>query len=878
MSHAVPPVLVGRTDFSLHPSAPSFFCLSLPEPTTTQTFELLDGPPYANGPIHLGHAYNKHLKDLLARARAAQGARVSWRPGWDCHGLPVELCVEREGGNRHEPLAFVPQARAYAARQVALQKTAFQALGVCADWAHPYLTMDPAHQAGTLRVFAELLERGRVDVRHRPVPWCAACRSTLAAAEQEEKSTMLDAALAPFVLDEGDVLVAWTTTPWTLPYHAGLAVHPKARYRRWVADGRPGLWAADEASARVKTWWPDATPTDTVVDGTQLSGKPYTGPCGVRGSVVADARVAPGGGTGVLHAVPAFSVEDAALGRTHGWDTVDVLAPDGRLTGPAWAGHHGLKAGAEASAPVLEALTGAPWFRALRETHTVAACWRHKAPLLTRPSRQVYLALDAVREHALRSLDAVAFEPASARGRLRHAVETRPDWCLSRQRLWGVPMALYLDRTTGQPCPNAAKVARRVADAVEREGVEAWWREPDARWLDGLAVEEEVERVDDVLDVWFDSGAVAAVFNTVPDAVVEGHDQVRGWFQSALWVAAALERPAPFRQVVVHGFVVGPDGRKLSKSDGGDRVMAGLPAWTTLQGDVVRVWAAQGETGQDRPWSKQALTQAEGALARWRGCVRFALANVPSEDWGRPVRPERWPELDRQDWRTLRQATDDAVDAAASGLFHRAATRLRDAAEKTLSQGLFMRLKDRLYCAGVATPERQAAVEALRMAVGELVRGLRVLTPQLVAEAEAHCGTPLATGPVNGSDETDEGACAQAHAWAAALQAGWEPQAQVSRGGLARGAATHVRAERPSGWSEEDWLDALGLGEFVEHPGEGGAWMDGPEGVRFWLGPSPHPTCTRCRRPAADLVGVPEGGCCARCHRRTMAVTGGDLS
>lgn len=863
------PVLVGHTLFPLRAPPGQALRLSVPPPAPgSPSFVLLDGPPYANGPIHLGHAYNKHLKDMVVRANAETGADTAWRPGWDCHGLPVELCVEREGADRRDPLAFVAHARTYANTQVARQKASFEALGLAADWEHPYRTMDPQHQAGTMRTFAELLERNLVRVAHRPGPWCPACRSTLAAAEQEEKTVTVETALAPFALDDGGFLVAWTTTPWTLPYHAGLAVHPDATYVRWERDGAT-MWAAEAAEAHVRAWWPDAEQTDDRTTGTALAGQTYTGATGVRGTVVADGRVSAEAGTGVLHAVPAFSVEDAQLGRTHRWPVVDVLAADGRLNDAGWEAHRGLRAGPEASAPVLVSMAGTPWFRTVAHAQTVPTCWRHKTPLLTRPSRQVFLDLDAVRPAALAALDGVVFEPPAARERLRHAVASRPDWCLSRQRVWGVPLALYLDKETGLPCANAAAVVRRVADAVAQDGVEAWWREPDERWLDGLETPETVTRVNDVLDVWFDSGAVAAVLGVSADAVVEGHDQVRGWFQSALWVSAALGLGSPFRHVLVHGFVVGPDGRKLSKSEGGDSKVSGVPAWGTLPTDLVRVWAAQGEMGQDRPWSAAALTQAEGALHRWRGCVRFALANTPSQDWGEPVDPTQWFALDRADARAMHEAAEEALEELRAGRPQRAATRMLGAAETALSQGLFMRLKDRLYCAGERSTERRAAVEALRTAVGSLVRVLRVLTPALVAEAEANNGRPLLPTPAtlgatsNGENE----AVGEALRWRATLTKAWELQAVRSKGGLSRARVVGLNAVRPTGWCDEAWMEALGVGQLGDAVWPGAEACSDERDHAFWLGPSPDPLCPRCRQPA--VAWPEEDGQCGRCTERT---------
>lgn len=873
------PVYVGRTDFPLSPDTSVFPYLPLDlRAVTDPPFVLLDGPPYANGAVHLGHVYNKTLKDFLVRAAAARGCRTDWRPGWDCHGLPVELCVEREGGDRRQPCSFVTQARAYAESQVAQQRETFLSRGLAANWDRPYRTMDRQHQAGTLRVFAELLERNLVLVAHRPGPWCPACRSTLSSAEQEETTRTLTTAVVPFVLDEGGVLLSWTTTPWTLPYHAGLVVHPEATYERWRDEqSDTDAWVSQEARTRMAAWFPRAVLTGETAVGSAWAGRGYTAPFGGRHRVVTDSSVQPAAGTGVLHAVPAFAAEDAALGRRFGWVTTDVLMANGRLAAHAWEGHAGLSAGEEADAPVHAALTGRPWFCAAKESQTVPACWRHKTPLLVRPSRQVFLDLDAVRARALAALDGVTFEPPAARERLRQAVANRPDWCLSRQRVWGVPLALYLDRRTGQPHAQAVRVMHRVADAVAEEGVEAWWESPGERWLSGLANVEDVERVDDVLDVWFDSGAVAAVLNVQPEAVVEGHDQVRGWFQSLLWVAAALDRPAPFSRVVVHGFVVDAGRRKLSKSEGGDRQGAGPAPWPTWPTDVVRVWAAQGETGHDRSWSTEALNQAQTAYRRWRGTVRFALANVPREQWAKPLQPKTWWPLDRDDVEVVRRTTVAALTHFAEGRPHRAAALLLEAADRTLSQGLLVRLKDRLYCAPPGHPEHEAAVDALRAGVGALVEGLRVLTPALVAEAENHAGVSLGVPAKFFHQDTPEDPEAQrARRWTDVLQRSWGQQASNWKGGLDRALLVLNDGTPSFSWPEEAVREALGVGQLrwlgLGESGDTdfvvGDFPDG--GGSFRLGPSPDGLCPRCRLPQPRLATG--DGQCRRCTERTASV------
>lgn len=857
------PVCVGKTDFPLkfsqaHPAG----TLALRPPQEVGTFRLLDGPPYANGPLHLGHVFNKSLKDLLVRAQAMQGRTVTWTPRWDCHGLPVELNVERAGTSRHDPLNFVRAARDYAQSQLEGQRATFKTLGVCASWDQTTPTMAPDQQAATLRVLADLVERQALVMRHQPGPWCPVCRSTVAGAEQEPMAVKRTEAVVPFWLEEGGALLSWTTTPWTLPYHAGLVVNPEATYVQVALDAATRVWVSDLAWPQVHTWYPESTLTDNTCLGQTLVGKTYHGPAGHVHAVVADRRVAAAAGTGVLHAVPAFDPFDADVGRTHQWPMVNAVAEDGTLTGPdAWGEHHGAKAGEKASVMTLAAWEQAQTvdqnWRVFQTDLEVAGCWRHRVPVLTRPSRQAFLSLTPeVRLRAEGMVTQMSFSPTTAGGRLSTYMAQRPDWCVSRQRTWGVPMALFLDRVTGQPHFQAPAVMRRVADAVAKKGVEAWWETDHSVWLNGLADEADVECVEDVLDVWFDSGALGVLAGQA-DAVVEGHDQLRGWFQACVWLAALMDAPAPFSHVVTHGFVVDDQGRKLSKSTGGDRGSK-VPSWATLPSDVVRLWAAMGEVGADRPWSAATVTAAQAGYAKLRGTLRFALANVPPSSWGTTKNTEGWSDLDQQDVLAALQVRTLALEDLAHGHYEPAVRRVLQWADTGLSRHLYGRLKDRLYCAPAGSVAHQAAVEALKAAAGVLVDLLEVLTPQLVAEAYAAMPELKTRQSVHDVDLPGRPWSEAELAVRQALTAAWEPQGW--KGGMDRARLTLDASLPWPTWAVEE---ALAVGQWQTGRTPDAVAVETPWGTA-WLGPSPDPTCARCRRPGA---AVPDTTLCPVCVR-----------
>ena len=868
-------VSVGQTDFPLRPCAtdhaavPPFTVSS--RSAASAHFRLLDGPPYANGAPHLGHVLNKHLKDVVARAATALGHDVEWRPGWDCHGLPLELAVEKQGAPRAQDSAsrkvFVAAARHLASSQAQAQSNVFQAQGWSADWASPWHTQDPSMEAGTLRVLADLLDLGLLDVRFAAVPWCPACASTLSNAEQEEKLLTTTAWLVPFVLDNDDVLLSWTTTPWTLPLHRALVVNPQAMYvaldthagRAWVSQDTAKEWAGVLS----------ATTSPTTVLGCDLVGREYSTPWS-RGVVASDEAVLASAGTGVLHAVPGLSDLDTELGRLHRWKLVQHLAPNGRVTHTPCADQEGLPAGPKASAVVRPSYAQSPWFRELPYQTEHPHCWRHHVPLLTRPSRQVFLRLDpAVRARADAMVHAMDFTPEASRARLLASMKNRPDWCLSRQRTWGVPLALFLDRETGQPHPEASTWMRRVATEVALSGVEAWWDQPSNHWFgDGSDSVDHatLDRVDDVLDVWFDSGCVPQLLGAA-DIVVEGTDQHRGWFQSCVWVAAALGTEPPFRRVATHGFVLGMSGEKLSKSKGGDanaKSAQKLPTWSELPTDVVRVWALSGTEGHDKVWTADTVRAAQGCLSRWRGVVRFLLANTlpnPSD----PKMLDDMPSWDRYWWHRCNTVADQVLDLCVKARVGESVALLQVFGESFSSLALGS-WKDRLYCAPSCTKERQMLDLAVRGCLVAWGKMLEVMAPRLRHETQSYWPSmDAAQTPYVSPAEAEE--VERVVRCRVSLGSFVEALAQQKGGSGTRRLAG--LADTPK-WQGQLLADALDVGQY-SYSSEGldpvRVVMSGQPNT-LYLGRSPDPVCPRCRRAQPAWPG----DVCVVCEDRLSQV------
>lgn len=832
-----PTVSVGKTNFPLRSQSEDRHPLPLLDPGQGSLFRLLDGPPYANGAPHLGHVLNKHLKDVVARSASALGHSLEWRPGWDCHGLPLELAVEKLGGNRQDPVSFVAQARSYANEQALGQKKVFEQQGWAAQWDQPWHTQDPMMEANTLRVFAQLLDRGVVDVRFTSVPWCPVCQSTLSNAEQEEKEVSRTHMVVPFYLSEKQALLSWTTTPWTLPLHQALVVNPEANYCLLKKEDQTAWVAQDQALHWAKQL--DATLLDNVCQGKDLMGQSYTTPWG-EFKVQGDNNVLPKAGTGVLHCVPGLSDLDTVLGDRHGWAVKDFVQQNGVLHQSPCFEQNGLKAGEKANQVVVESYGEKVWVLVQHQQVEVSHCWRHHVPLLSRPSRQVFLRLDErVRNNAKNLLERLEMHPPQSRQRLKSSMETRPDWCVSRQRTWGVPLALFLDKTTGKPHAKASEWMRRVADEVQQDGVQVWWSKPSSYWLQQDAHEKDLLRVDDVLDVWFDSGCVPQYLGQ-GDVVVEGTDQHRGWFQSCLWLSAALDQDLPFRRVLTHGFVLDQSGEKLSKSKGGDK---GMQNWSSSSTDVVRLWALSGQDGHDKVWSATTVDASLALLSRLRGLVRFMLSNsLPQDQCKSDVSLEDLPSWDRYWWKEVERVTQYALQEWKMGHFHEPLVCVQQFAEN-FSAVVLGSWKDRLYCAPYQTKERQQLDVVLKACLGHWGKLLSVLTPRLMQEARPYFPVDAKALPSLALSKQEEQDVECVLVCRNQLKPVLENLVTQKGGNTTRRFSGFPNAPV---WPGQLLADALDVGQWdnQESPWSGAVCVEG----FGWVGKSPDHVCPRCRR------------------------------
>ncbi len=726
------------------------------------TFILHDGPPYANGDIHMGHALNKVLKDFVVRYRTLRGNSVPFVPGWDCHGLPIEYQLMKElKVTKHEvdTVDFRRKASAYALKYVSVQRDQFKRLGLLGDWEHPYLTLKPEYVAAALRVLKLLVQRGFIHRACRPVNWCWSCETALAEAEVEYEPHTSPSIYVKFALDRGTYLIVWTTTPWTLMGNVAVAVHPEFEYA-YRRVGPNEVWVTaehlPEDSLRDLGWDADSRPIEKRIRGKDLLGKRYRHPFLRReGQVVLADYVSREEGTGLVHIAPGFGAEDYATGKEYG---LEVLAPvdgKGRFVGLSQevSDLNGQMV-QEANPAIIRRLEEAKALvKATEVEHPYPHCWRCHRPIIFRATDQWFLKVEheGLRQRLLEVVEReVTWIPPEGKGRMLGMVRSRPDWCLSRQRLWGIPIPAVICQGCGKAHLDP-QVIENFARGVETDpgGSDCWFTEPVTRWLPpGFTCgcgkgDSSFERGTDILDVWFDSGVShEAVLKrwehlTHPaDLYVEGSDQHRGWFQVSLITGVALSGKAPYRGVLTHGFVVDGEGRKMSKSLG--NVIAPGEVVASFGADVLRLWVASADYAQDIRLSAAILSQVAEVYRKIRNTLRFCLANVSDLEPTEPLTLSAWHLLeDEERWilLQLKKLVEGVTQAYDGYTHHRVVKAVHEFCTVRLSNFYLDFIKDRLYTSLANDPKRRSIQTALVQIAQTLIRLIAPILPMTAQEA-----------------------------------------------------------------------------------------------------------------------------------------------
>ena len=617
-------------------------------------FILHDGPPYANGDLHVGHAVNKILKDMIVRSRTLDGFDAPYVPGWDCHGLPIELNVEKKvgkPGHKVTPAEFRQKCRDYAASQVDAQRDVFMRMGVLGEWQNPYLTMNFSFEADIVRSLKDIVANGHLHKGFKPVHWCMDCGSALAEAEVEYTDKVSHAIDVAFVAVDGPAISTacgasytgevaipiWTTTPWTLPANRAVCLHPELTYVLLDAGDRALLVAEELAQACATRFGLEGVQVLGRCQGAALEHQMLQH-CflDLEVPVILGLHVTTEAGTGAVHTAPGHGQDDFVVGQKYDLEVYNPVGGNGVYLPdtPIFAGQHVNKA----NDAIIELLAErGVLLHNERYEHSYPHCWRHKTPIIFRATPQwfVSMAQNGLLDSAKDAVENVTWLPEWGKARIDAMLGNRPDWCISRQRTWGVPITLFLHRETGDLHPRTDELMEQVALKIEETGIDAWF-ELDPEELLG-AEAADYEKVTDTLDVWFDSGVThACVLNKreglgyPADLYLEGSDQHRGWFQSSLLTAMAIEGAAPYRTVLTHGFTVDGEGRKMSKSLG--NIIPAMKVMNDLGADILRLWVAATDYRGEVAVSDEILKRTSDSYRRIRNTARFVLSNLNGFD------------------------------------------------------------------------------------------------------------------------------------------------------------------------------------------------------------------------------------------------------
>ncbi|MBL8416035.1 MAG: isoleucine--tRNA ligase [Propionivibrio sp.] len=711
-------------------------------------FILHDGPPYANGDIHIGHAVNKILKDIIIRSKTLAGFDAPYVPGWDCHGLPIEHQIEKRHGKHIAGDKVRELSRAFAAEQVERQKKDFIRLGILGEWNNPYLTMAFKTEADEIRSLGKILDKGYLYQGLKPVNWCLDCASALAEAEveyEDKNSPAIDVAFEVHPNHAEKVAkafglthlrgpafaVIWTTTPWTLPANEAVSAHPEFDYDLIDTPKGALILVRELVEACLKRFALEGTVIGSA-RGAALENVLLRHPFQERDvAIICGTHVTLEAGTGLVHTAPAHGADDYQIGKVYGLPVNNPVGDDGRFLASTPALSVSPLAGKtvwEANPLVLQELEArGRLLKMERITHSYPHCWRHKTPIIFRATTQWFIGMDhkdredaaTLRWIAERAVDETQFFPAWGRARLEAMMKTRPDWCVSRQRNWGVPIPFFLHRETAALHPRTPELIEEVARRVEQAGIEAWFS-LDARELLGDET-AHYRKMSDTLDVWFDSGVThasvlrgshQAQLAYPADLYLEGSDQHRGWFQSSLLTGCAIDGRAPYKALLTHGFVVDGKGLKMSKSKG--NVIAPQKVSDTLGADILRLWTAATDYSGELSISDEILKRVVESYRRIRNTLRFLLANtsdfVTQKDL---LPPGQWLEIDRYALAMTRQLQAQCAADYDKYEFHRVVQALQSFCSEDLGGFYLDILKDRLYTAAVNSGARRSAQSAL---------------------------------------------------------------------------------------------------------------------------------------------------------------------
>jgi len=742
-------------------------------------FILHDGPPYANGDIHIGHAVNKILKDIIVKSKTMSGFDAPYVPGWDCHGLPIELVVEKNHGKNIEPAKFRELCRAYAAEQVEKQKKDFIRLGVLGDWDHPYLTMDFKTEADIMRALGEIYKNGYLYQGSKPVHWCVDCGSALAEAEVEYEDVNSPAIDVGFKVADWAALskafgtevtadayaVIWTTTPWTLPANQAVSVHPEFDYDL-IQTSKGLLILAHELAANTLTRYGEGeTQVLASCKGAALKGLQLQHPFDNRQvPVITGQHVTIEAGTGLVHTAAAHGNDDWLVMRANFPNEKPrvLLGGDGKFFTSELVELEAIRglSRQEANKVILGVMQeNGSLLASARLNHSFPHCWRHKTPLMQLATHQWFIGMNLVGEIektkvdydflsgsgeiglryvAKRAVDETEFFPSWGRARLEAMIKNRPDWCVSRQRNWGVPMPLFVHKETGEPHPKTPELLEQAALLTEKTGVEAWFSLDSAAFLAKHAPENaaDYKKVTDTLDVWFDSGTThAAVLRARPefqrpsddkkglaDLYLEGSDQHRGWFQSSLLTGCAIDGRAPYDALLTHGFVVDGSGHKMSKSKG--NVVAPQKVMDTYGADILRFWVASTDYSGELTISDEILKRVAEGYRRIRNTLRFLLANLADFDASSQLVPvNKLPLIDQYALGLLNDLSKECRESYQKYEFHKVSQVLQAYCSETLGAFYLDILKDRLYTTGENSDARRSAQTVL-LRIAEVLAGL----------------------------------------------------------------------------------------------------------------------------------------------------------